>query len=49
MQIYKCCTNDFDFNETVCLNLVDQFPEENKLVQAEVSFWVTDTNLRPET
>ena len=38
MQIYKCCTNDFDFNETVCLNLVDQFPEQNKLVQAEVGF-----------
>ena len=36
MLIYKSCRVDFNFNETVCDNLVTDFKEENDLVQNEV-------------
>jgi hypothetical protein len=36
MIIYKACRVDFDFNETVCDNLVTDFKDENELVQNEV-------------
>jgi hypothetical protein len=43
MQIYKSCHVDFNFNDTVCDNLVKGFPDENDLVQNEVTFSFIET------
>ena len=37
MLIEKTCKNDFDFNDTVCDNLVNIFEDENTLIQNEVN------------
>ena len=37
MIIYKSCRVDFGYNDTVCENLIDDFPDENTEIQNEVS------------
>ena len=37
MTIYKSCRIDFGYNDTVCTNIVTDFPDENKLVQEKVN------------
>ncbi len=36
LTIYKSCRNDFGYNKTVCENLLEDYPEENKKVQDTV-------------
>ena len=39
MIIEKTCRVDFDFNQTVCDNLVNNYTKENDMVQDEVRFF----------
>jgi hypothetical protein len=36
MTLLKSCKADFGFNDTVCDNLVTDFPDQNEVVQEEV-------------
>ena len=40
MLIYKSCKVDFEFNSTVCDNLVTDFKDQNELVQDKVIIFV---------
>ncbi len=37
MNIYKSCRVDFGYNDTICLNLIPDYPDENEEIQEVVS------------